>query len=1015
MTNDKELGSRGKTVPRLSLSPAVRRLLGRSWFWGAGVVLLLVASVLVALPYAVAYGFQRWALAHGAEVAGIRDVDLNPFTGRLVVHGLHVRAAGRSSLQVRYAQVQIAPLVLLHGEVWVASFSLEGGDLSVERAADGSLRVGGLNVAGGGGGGAAWGVGIRSLSVSDTRVHYLGAGLDTTLDLRDLALTRIRSWRGEAPGKITLAARLDGTPLHLAGTLTPFADSPGLDAQVTLNGLDLARFASLLPARLGATRGTLVLDTQVRATFAPDGSLSVAQNGLVRLNGIEAHGGTVDLSADDLEWNGRLAATTHGSAGGMTGRAEGALEGGRTRVALPAEGLEVRHAGLSWRGVASVALGAPAGRVEVSGQVAAKALLLVPGAGSTDRYAVGGLDLRDLHLAVAMPPGDPVELTQTGRLSLRQVEAQTGVGHVSDSAITWVGKVDVALPPDAGPHVQVDGRIEDRAFDMSLPAQGLHVVHGGAQWQGRLAYGGAEAGGGLAGEGRFSLARLKVDAPDQQLDVLSLGSADLNGIGVKGVGDLTVSGVVLTKLHVARELGGGAAGAAEAPLLEVARAAVEGLRLKDGRDLSIQSLALDQTDSLIRREKDGRWRAVSGLLATLAQIAGEKAEPTRDTAAAAGAEAPPEAAERPRPVVRVAKAVIQGDSGVRFEDLNVSPPFRARFTLKQAELSDLDSSRPDKPSMVTLVAGIGDYSKVHLNGVIQPFAKRLTLDLNGKLSDFDLPPLSSYTARTLGYTLESGHLDADLHLRVKQGVLAGESSLLINNLAVAPQDPEKMGKMTSQLSVPLEAGLAMLQDADNNIHLKLPVEGDINSPKFDLSDAINQAIGKAMRTAAMGFLKYALQPFGALITIAQLAGEAASAVRLEPVKFAPGEATLDPAAGTYLTKVAGVLAQRPALRLKLCGAAVAGDRETLASRAAAAAAKAAASKDKSGETDTATDARPQPPAIPDARLEALARERAAAVKALLVREHGIKPDRLFICQPAIDKAAAGLPRVDLLI
>ncbi|MGD2056658.1 MAG: hypothetical protein PVJ15_07615, partial [Gammaproteobacteria bacterium] len=165
----------------------------------------------------------------------------------------------------------------------------------------------------------------------------------------------------------------------------------------------------------------------------------------------------------------------------------------------------------------------------------------------------------------------------------------------------------------------------------------------------------------------------------------------------------------------------------------------------------------------------------------------------------------------------------------------------------------------------------------------------------------------------------------------------------------------------------------------------------------------------ATKKGAMTYLTLALQPYGTLITVAQLAGEMAAKVRLDPVIFPAGSTAIDYARFEYLDKVAGILKDRPEVNIKLCGVAVEADRAAFQEQASAPA--GGDGKEKQAE------AAPEPAAqvISDDRLLALADERDSAVKEYLITKHAVNAARLVACQPRIDADAAAEPRVDLLI
>jgi outer membrane protein OmpA-like peptidoglycan-associated protein len=204
----------------------------------------------------------------------------------------------------------------------------------------------------------------------------------------------------------------------------------------------------------------------------------------------------------------------------------------------------------------------------------------------------------------------------------------------------------------------------------------------------------------------------------------------------------------------------------------------------------------------------------------------------------------------------------------------------------------------------------------------------------------------------------------------------------------------------------------MLRDKNDVVNLNIILHGDIANPQFNFQDAINQAIVKAMTFSALSFVKYALQPFGAAIAIAELvgkAGEKVTKIQLDSVQFGAAEISLDETAKQYLEKVAIILNDRPKLTLDVCGKAVENDRIALLAKREAV--KQESEKKAAVPQKAGTAVEP----IPDAVLQDFARERAKLVKDALVNDHGISHDRIFLCLPAIDETPDKGPSVELFL
>jgi len=505
--------------------------------------------------------------------------------------------------------------------------------------------------------------------------------------------------------------------------------------------------------------------------------------------------------------------------------------------------------------------------------------------------------------------------------------------------------------------------------------------------------------------GDFEGRGLGIDEGERDLRLVGLKSLVLEGISAKGKEQVTVSRMRLDKLHLLEPLGKKTEGEAKPSVLSLGGATLEQIDVRGSREFRISSVEFKDAIASLRRDPEGRWDLIDHVLAG------------RDTNQSA------EQKETESPlVIAIGNVQILGDSQLNFDDEGVSPPYRTTLLLNEARIADIDSAKPEQLSPLNLIGKVGKYSRVALNGYLKPFTERLSLHLTGKIQALDLPPLSPYVSGQLGYNLRSGRLDADIDLRVDLGELDASSKLLVNNLEVTPSDPGKFDKLTTQLTMPLPVALSMLRDKNRDIRLELPVTGDISSPKFDLSDAINKALGKAMKFAALGFVKHVLQPYGTMITIAEWTVKGAkkgAAIRLDPVIFGPGSAALSETAREYLDKVSQLMADRPELRIKLCGLATEGDRMALGGTAVLAPSDQSRAKSsgekKAEDAGTEPPAATAPPLIGDEQLEDLAKRRASTIMDYFIKEHGIEVERLFVCHPEVDTGEEAQSRVELLI
>lgn len=570
--------------------------------------------------------------------------------------------------------------------------------------------------------------------------------------------------------------------------------------------------------------------------------------------------------------------------------------------------------------------------------------------------AVGGLAGRlttDMQLDILQEPERPLHVTQSGMLRVDDLQFTQAENRVGLDSLQWDGDVELTAAADL--QVSASGQVQSAA----------------------LAY----------------------DVADSDYRLLRIANLVAGKVSLKAIDDVSVSDLALNGIVLAQPEAEGAAA-----VLTAGKLALDSLQLADGNTRAgmLQGSAIVAS---LRREADGQWQ-VARIFDTLPFAGGETAagdaQPATDPAAGQAAAAQ----------FRIEGIHLTGDNAIDMQDLSVKPDFRSRLTLSDAVIGALDSARPEQDTPVSIRGRTGKHSRISVKGTLRPFAARPTLKLDSHLAGIALTELSSYTAAMLGYELKSGDLDADSSIRIDNGVMDGRNRLTLRALAVAPVDNAAREQLDSQLSLPLGTALDMLRDKHDTIKLDLPVSGDIDSPNFDISDVVNTAVSKALKKASLTYLTLALQPYGALISIAKLAGEAAAKVRLAPVDFGPGSAEQRQGSHDYLDKVAGILASRPELNIKVCGVANESDRATLSAQATATQAEKPAGK----QGEKAGDKPPvEPVRIGDAQLLDLASRRAEAVTDYLVTRHAVDASRLVDCQPSIDSTPAGKGRVDLLI
>ena len=457
----------------------------------------------------------------------------------------------------------------------------------------------------------------------------------------------------------------------------------------------------------------------------------------------------------------------------------------------------------------------------------------------------------------------------------------------------------------------------------------------------------------VAGNGQ--LRNMVVDWPDGKLRVASVEGMNVEGLSLTGADRIAIASLGIDGLKVAQPNATESAAALSAGQIHATE-----IRLVPEQTLDIAGISVRGLHVTARHEARGSWYG----FASLHELASTF---------------PASAEAKPALTVRVGRIANEDPAVIELSDAAVNPEFHTRITLDTVRLTGLDTGTPPaQPAKLALSARAGKYATIELNGRFDAFQPAISANLQAKTRQIDMQALSAYSVKMLGYRIVSGQLNSDIKLRIAQGRLEGNNKIMLANLSVTPADEATVEQLKERLTMPLDSALDMLRDKDNNVHLETHLSGDMSDPKFSLTDAINQALTRALQTASVSYLKYFFQPYGTLITVAEFAGKALR-LRLDPVPFPAAKATPAPATRDYIEKVGKLLQKRTKLRLKLCGKTV--PRDGLSGDAAL----------------------------------ALATKRAEGLKDYFVKQYGIASDRLFLCDPELDKGADAQPRVDLTL
>jgi Domain of Unknown Function (DUF748) len=265
------------------------------------------------------------------------------------------------------------------------------------------------------------------------------------------------------------------------------------------------------------------------------------------------------------------------------------------------------------------------------------------------------------------------------------------------------------------------------------------------------------------------------------------------------------------------------------------------------------------------------------------------------------------------PPVRIGKITLS-KGNIDFSDFFVKPNYSANLTSMAGSITELT---PEKAGQITLTGRIDGTGTLKIEGSINPLMRNLFLDLKADAADIDLPRLTPYSGKYIGYGIEKGKLSAKVAYRLENRQLKAENRVILDQLTFGDKVDSP-----SAMKLPILFAVALLKDRNGVIDIEMPIGGSLDDPKFSVSGLVLRMIGNLI-------VKVITSPFTLL---ASLGG--GKQQELSKIEFESGNAALSKVAQEKLESVAKALTDRPALKLDLAGrASLADDGPMLKKRA----------------------------------------------------------------------------------
>ncbi len=568
----------------------------------------------------------------------------------------------------------------------------------------------------------------------------------------------------------------------------------------------------------------------------------------------------------------------------------------------------------------------------------------------------------------------------SGKIQLQQLPLALATSFAQDAGINNLSgelnlQTEFSAKLDAG-QPQVESQTHINLSKLELTQGQYQLSNQQLDWNGQLNYQSPDSAEdlGLRLNGTMAVKQFSLQDTQAKLGLAVFEQLQLNNIELVTAQQLTIEQIDLSQLTLLHKQ--------PDETLKLANSTVTKLAFDGKQTLSIDSVDLNELVAKIKVKADGKIQLLDQLQASAST---QPDSPAQETEAMPSEESPSTPFQ-----IKLAQLSIANNSQIIFDDESVAPAYHAEIKPLSLSITNIDSATPEQDALVKLQATINQHGKLNLDAKIRPFGPKLNMSGKVNISAVELPLASPYAQKHIGYYLKQGQLNSTINTTVKDDQLDTKIQLTLKKFEIEEGDPSKAKEFSDGLSMPLDAALELLRDKNDTIKLDLKVDGDINDPQFDISKVINKALANATTMAVTGYLKFMLQPWGAMLIIAEMASQPGT-VNLEPIVFSTPDTQLNDEQQQYLSKIAALLQERPKIELNICG--LASETDRLALMATQQTEAGTAKQDAPPEKEVVT--------VTNEQLLELANQRNLLIKERLI-EQGVDAGRLFSCHPNIE-------------
>lgn len=243
--------------------------------------------------------------------------------------------------------------------------------------------------------------------------------------------------------------------------------------------------------------------------------------------------------------------------------------------------------------------------------------------------------------------------------------------------------------------------------------------------------------------------------------------------------------------------------------------------------------------------------------------------------------------------------VVLKEAQLNFEDKNLPIPFKVNVSKLNGDISELITSN-SKPTKLKFQGEVNQYGYTKIVGEVDHNNVKKLSNVNVLFKNISIKNLSGYTIKFVGREIKEGKLEVNLKYNIKQSNLDAKNSIVIHNIKLG-----KNIKSKDAISLPLDLAIALLEDSNGVIDLKIPVKGNVDDPKFSLSPIIWKAFTNLITDIATAPFKF----------LASMLGIEEDQIKYIDFEF--GQSTIIHSEKENLKYLEDILIKKPQIAIKL--------------------------------------------------------------------------------------------------